>query len=98
MLGFYIGGMGAAKRNFHYELMARMGFADEAEEIQRLFLEGKRDEGVAAVPDQFADEISLCGTRERIKEKLQDWQNSPVTILLINGDATLLREMAELVL
>ena len=98
MLGFYIGGMGAAKRNFHKELMARMGFADEAEEIQRLFLEGKRDEGVAAVPDQFADEISLCGPRERIKEKLQDWQNSPVTSLLINGDATLLREMAELVL
>ena len=98
MLGFYIGGMGAAKRNFHKELMARMGFADEAEEIQRLFLEGKRDEGVAAVPDQFADEISLCGPRERIKEKLQDWQDSPVTSLLINGDATLLREMAELVL
>ena len=98
MLGFYIGGMGAAKRNFHKELMARMGFADEAEEIQRLFLEGKRDEGVAAVPDQFADEISLCGPRERIKEKLQDWQDSPVTSLLINGDANLLREMAELVL
>ncbi len=98
MLGFYIGGMGSAKRNFHKELMARMGFPDEAEEIQRLFLEGKRDEGIAAVPDQFADEISLCGPRDRIKEKLKDWENSPVTSLLINGDAQLLRDMAELVL
>lgn len=98
MLGFYIGGMGAAKRNFHKELMARMGFPDEADEIQRLFLEGKREEGIAAVPDQFADEISLCGPKERIKEKLQDWEKSPVTSLLINGDATLLRDMAELVL
>ena len=98
MLGFYIGGMGSAKRNFHKELMARMGFPDEADEIQRLFLAGKRDEGIAAVPDQFADEISLCGPRERIGEKLQDWQKSPVTSLLINGDATLLRQMAELVL
>ena len=98
MLGFYIGGMGSAKRNFHKELMARMGFPDEAEEIQRLFLEGKRDEGIAAVPDQFADEISLCGPRERIREKLQDWEKSPVTSLLINGDADLLRSMAELVL
>ena len=98
MLGFYIGGMGAAKRNFHKELMARMGFPDEADEIQRLFLEGKRDEGIAAVPDQFADEISLCGPRERIREKLQDWENSPVTSLLINGDVELLRNMAELVL
>ncbi len=90
--------MGAAKRNFHKELMARMGFPDEAEQIQKLFFEGKRDEAIAAVPDAFADEISLCGPRERIREKLKDWENSPVTSLLINGDETLLRDMAELVL
>jgi F420-dependent oxidoreductase-like protein len=98
MLGFYIGGMGAQKRNFHKELMARMGFADEAQEIQDLFFENKRDEAIAAVPDQFADEISLSGPADRIKEKLVDWRNSPVTTLLVNGDAALLRKMAELVL
>ncbi|NND69179.1 MAG: LLM class flavin-dependent oxidoreductase, partial [Halioglobus sp.] len=98
MLGFYIGGMGSAKRNFHKELMARMGFPDEAEEIQTLFFEGKRDQAIAAVPDQFADEISLCGPRDRIKEKLSDWENSPITSLLISGDVNLLREMAELAL
>jgi F420-dependent oxidoreductase-like protein len=98
MLGFYIGGMGSAKRNFHKELMARMGFPDEADEIQKLFFEGKRDEAIAAVPDQFADEISLCGPKDRVREKLKDWENSPVTSLLINGDANFLREAAELVL
>ena len=98
MLGFYIGGMGAAKRNFHKDLMARMGFADEAQQIQDLFLANKRDEAIAAVPDQFADEISLSGPAERIAEKLLDWRNSPVTTLLVNGDAALLRKMAELVL
>ncbi len=98
MLGFYIGGMGASKRNFHKELMGRMGFADEAEEIQRLFLEGKRDEAIAAVPDQFADEISLSGPPDRIRERLKDWENSPVTTLLIHGDVTLLRDMAQWVL
>jgi F420-dependent oxidoreductase-like protein len=98
MLGFYIGGMGSAKRNFHKELMARMGYPDEADEVQRLFLAGKRDQAVAAVPDKFADEISLCGPRDRIREKLKDWENSPVTSLLVSGDAKLLREMAELVL
>ena len=71
---------------------------DEAEQIQRLFMEGKRDEGIAVVPDQFADEISLCGPRDRVREKLVDWKNSPVTSLLVNGDAQLLRDMAELVL
>ena len=60
-LGFYIGGMGAKSRNFHTELMARMGFEDEAHQIQDLFFEGKRDEAIMAVPDAFADEISLVG-------------------------------------
>ena len=98
MLGFYIGGMGSKKRNFHKELMARMGYEAEAEQIQDLFFEGRRDEAIAAVPDQFADEISLSGPRDRIRERLQDWRASPVTSLLINGDENLLREMAELVL
>jgi F420-dependent oxidoreductase-like protein len=98
MLGFYIGGMGSAKRNFHKELMARMGFPEEAEKIQELFFEGKRDEAIAVVPDQFADEISLCGPEARIKERLVDWENSPVTSLLVNGDIPTLRRLAELVL
>jgi F420-dependent oxidoreductase-like protein len=98
MLGFYVGGMGSSKRNFHKELMARMGFADEAEQIQQLFFDGKREEAIALVPDKFADEISLSGPLERIREKISDWQNSPVTSLLVNGDVTLLRDMAELVL
>jgi len=98
MLGFYIGGMGSKQRNFHKELMARMGFANEAEEIQDLFFAGKRDEAIAAVPDQFADEISLVGPRERIAEKVQDWKKSPVTSLLFYGDVGLLREMADIVL
>jgi len=98
MLGFYIGGMGSAKHNFHKELMGRMGFAAEAEEIQRLFFAGQREEAIAVVPNQFADEISLCGPKDRIREKLRDWENSPVTSLLINGDVKLLRDMAELTL
>jgi F420-dependent oxidoreductase-like protein len=98
MLGFYIGGMGSAKRNFHKELMARMGFPEEADEVQRLFLAGQRDRAIEAVPDQFADDISLCGPKDRVREKIKDWENSPVTTLLIHGDIPLLREMAEMVL
>jgi len=99
MLGFYIGGMGAKKRNFHLELMARMGFEAEAHRIQELFFEGKRAEAVAAVPDDFADEISLCGPVERIRERLEAWRKTPITTLLLaNRDAATLRTMAELVL
>lgn len=99
MLSFYIGGMGAKKRNFHTELMGRMGFEAEANKIQDLFMEGKRAEAIAAVPDQFADEVSLCGPRDRVKERIQAWEETPVTSLLVAGlDAETMRTMAELVL
>ena len=99
MLGFYIGGMGAKKRNFHMELMSRMGFEAEAQKIQDLFMEGRREEAVAAVPNEFADEISLVGPVERVKERLEAWKETPVTTLLItNRDAETMRTMAELVL
>lgn len=80
-LGFYIGGMGAEGQNYHTKLMARMGYEEAAHEVQRLFLEGRRDEAIAAVPEEFADEISLVGPVERIRERLQAWEESPVTML-----------------
>jgi F420-dependent oxidoreductase-like protein len=99
MLGFYIGGMGAKKRNFHKNLMGRMGFEAEAEKIQELFFDGKRDEAIAAVPDQFADEISLSGPIDRIRDRLQPWRESPVTSLLVGThDPAALSTIAELVL
>jgi F420-dependent oxidoreductase-like protein len=98
-LGFYIGGMGAKKRNFHKELMARMGFEAEAEKVQQLFFEGKREEAAAAVPHQFADEISLVGSPERIRDRLQAWEETPVTTLLImSHDLSLLAKAAEIIL
>jgi F420-dependent oxidoreductase-like protein len=96
-LGFYIGGMGAKSRNFHTELMARMGFEEEARRIQDLFFEGKREEAVLAVPDAFADEISLVGSPGRIKERLDAWRETPVTTLLVGSrDTEVLRLMADL--
>jgi F420-dependent oxidoreductase-like protein len=98
-LGFYIGGMGAKQKNFHKELMARMGFEAEADKIQELFFEGKREEAIRTVPDAFADEISLVGPPARIKERLQAWRETPVTTLLVMGrDKAQLRQIAELVL
>jgi F420-dependent oxidoreductase-like protein len=98
MLGFYIGGMGSKQRNFHKELMARFGYEEEANRIQDLFFEGKRDEAIAVVPNEFADAISLVGPKERLREKIQDWKKSPVTTLNVMGDLTLLRTLAEITL
>ncbi len=98
-LGFYVGGMGAKTRNFHMELMARMGFEAEAQKIQELFFEGKRAEAVAMVPTEFADEISLVGPIDRVRDRLQAWRDTPVTTLLLGTrDFATMRTAAELVL
>jgi F420-dependent oxidoreductase-like protein len=97
MLGFYIGGMGHSARNFHADLMGRMGYEAEARWVQELFLSGRRTEAVQAVPDAFADEISLVGPRERIAERLELWRKGPVTDLLVTApDPETLRTLAEL--
>jgi F420-dependent oxidoreductase-like protein len=97
-LGFYIGGMGAKGQNYHTKLMARMGYEEEAYKIQDLFFAGKRDEAIAAVPEEFCDEISLVGPPSRIKQRLEAWRDSPVTQLLVGGrDAEQMRQIAELV-
>ncbi len=98
-LAFYVGGMGAKKRNFHRELMARMGYEDESLQIQERFLSGDRAGALEAVPDRFADELSLVGTPARIRERLQAWRDSKVTQLLVGAsDINGVRRHAELIL
>lgn len=97
MLGFYIGGMGHASRNFHADLMARMGYADEAARVQELFAAGRKEDAVRAVPDAFADEISLVGPRARLAERLTLWRAGPPTDLLVTApDPNTLRTLADL--
>jgi alkanesulfonate monooxygenase SsuD/methylene tetrahydromethanopterin reductase-like flavin-dependent oxidoreductase (luciferase family) len=95
-VGFYVGGMGAKSFNVHKDHIGRMGFEAEADKIQELFLSGRRDQAIAAVPDELADEISLCGSKERIRDRLAAWNDSPVTMLNIgSGDEDTLRFFAE---
>jgi F420-dependent oxidoreductase-like protein len=95
-IAFYIGGMGAKEKNFHLDLIGRFGFAEEARRVQELFLSGKRAEAIAAVPEQLVDEITLVGPKERIRDRLGAWKESPVTTLLVGSqDPGVVRFMAE---
>lgn len=98
-LALYVGGMGAKDKNFHNELVARMGYAEAAAKIQDLYLDGKKAEAVAAVPDELVDDIALVGPKDRIKQRLAAWEDSAVTSLLVwpkNDDD--LNTFAELIL
>lgn len=95
-VGFYVGGMGAKSFNVHKDHISRFGFAEAADEIQSLFMSGQRDQAIAAVPDELADEISLCGSKARIRDRLAAWRESPVTQLVVgSNDPATLQFMAE---
>jgi hypothetical protein len=60
-------------------------------------LAGKREEAMAALPDALADEVSLCGPKERIKERLSAWRDSGATTLICGvRDVATMRALAEL--
>jgi F420-dependent oxidoreductase-like protein len=97
-VALYVGGMGARGRNFYNDIACRYGYEDAAKRIQDLYLEGRKDEATAAVPDALVDEVALCGPRERIREHLAEWTAAGVTTLMVVGDTTAVRTMAELAL
>ena len=99
VLALYVGAMGARGKNFYNDLVCRYGFAEAAKKIQDLYLDGKRNEAIAAVPDELADEVSLCGPKERIRDRLAEWKDSGITtIILTLHQAEAMRTVAEAVL
>jgi F420-dependent oxidoreductase-like protein len=78
----YVGGMGSRDANFYKDAVGRYGFADAAERIQEAFLDGRRAEATALVPDSMVDELCLAGPVERVRERLGAWRGSGVTTLL----------------
>ena len=97
-IALYVGGMGARDRNFYNDLACRYGYEAAAKEIQDLYLDGKKAEAMAAVPDDLVDEVALCGPKERIADLLGAWKESPVTTLIVgSGQREALEVMAELV-
>jgi len=103
MLSLYIGGMGARDKNFYNDYCKRLGYEEAAEEIQNLFLDGKRAEAMAAVPEQLIDDVALVGPWERIKDRLGAWkaagEKGQVGSMLIGGGTPeLLRKLAEEIL
>ena len=98
MIALYVGGMGAREMNFHFDVFCRLGYEAEATKIQDLYLEGRKDEAMAAVPTAMVEEICLIGPREKIRDELDIWRESMVTTMLLGGSVDMLRTMAELVL
>jgi F420-dependent oxidoreductase-like protein len=102
-LALYIGGMGARDQNFYNDYAKRLGYEEAAVEIQNLFLDGKKGEAAAAVPDALVDDVALVGSADRIRDRLQAWKQAGAkghvgSLLAGTGDVNALRVLAEEVL
>ena len=83
-VALYVGGMGSREQNFYNALVQRYGFEDAAREVQDLYLEGKRDEAAAALPEALIDDVSLCGPPDVVRERLAVFRDAGVGTLMVS--------------
>lgn len=94
-LGLYIGGMGSREKNFYNQLVVRYGYEDAAKEVQDLYLDGKKEEAAAAIPDELIDAIALCGPKEHVRERIQAYKEAGVGTLGVSPVAFTREERLE---
>ncbi|MDQ3738446.1 MAG: LLM class F420-dependent oxidoreductase [Actinomycetota bacterium] len=95
-LALYAGGMGAKDVNFHYEVFARMGYEDVAEQVQELYLAGRKQEAAAAIPLAMVEDVALVGPPAKIREELTVWRQTCLTTYMMSGPAQMLGTYADL--
>src|SRR3954449_69185 len=83
-VALYVGGMGSRRQNFYNQLVQRYGFEDAAREVQDLYLEGKKDEAMAALPGELLDKVSLCGPPDVVRERLAVFRDAGVGTLMVS--------------
>jgi F420-dependent oxidoreductase-like protein len=94
-LALYIGGMGSRKQNFYNQQVQRYGFEGAAREIQDLYLDGKKDEAAAALPDELIDMICLCGPRDAVRDRIAAFRDAGVGTLIVSPMAWTAEERIE---
>jgi F420-dependent oxidoreductase-like protein len=82
-MALYIGGMGARGKNFYNDLAVRYGYADQARTIQDLYLDGRKEEAAAAVPDELVRAASLIGPESWVAERIAAFREAGVTTLML---------------
>lgn len=80
---FEIGAMGSRTNNFYKDAYARQGYGDLVDEVQRLWLDRRRDEAAALIPDDFVIKTNLLGTDEMVKERIRAFRDNGITILSV---------------
>jgi F420-dependent oxidoreductase-like protein len=95
-VSLYMGGMGAKEQNFHKQVFERMGYAELADQVQKLYLSGEKDRATALIPDELVDDMHIIGSESEVKARVAQWEETGVTTLLLSlGSAEDVRRIAE---
>jgi F420-dependent oxidoreductase-like protein len=89
-LAFSLGAMGSRQHNFYNDAFKRAGYRDVALEVQRLWLDGHREEAARSVPDELVLKTNLLGTEAMVRRRLEAYRDAGVTTLRVEpADDTL---------
>jgi alkanesulfonate monooxygenase SsuD/methylene tetrahydromethanopterin reductase-like flavin-dependent oxidoreductase (luciferase family) len=94
-LAFSLGGMGSATSNYYNDAYRRQGWAEVAEEVQRLWVYGRRDDAAAAIPDDMVLATTMIGTEEMVRDRMRAWRDAGVSTLRVYPDGETLTERLE---
>jgi F420-dependent oxidoreductase-like protein len=103
ILALYVGGMGSKEKNFYNQAVRRYGFEEAADKVQDLYLDGKREEAMAALPAELIDTIALVGPKDKVRDRLAAYREAGVGTMIITpltepeNRARMLTDLAELV-
>ena len=86
-VAFNMGGMGSASTNFYNDAFKRAGYEDDAVAIQRLWLDGRREEAARRVPDAMVTEFQALGTPEMVRDRLARYREVGVTTVKLGLDS-----------
>lgn len=95
-VAFSMGAMGSAKTNFYNDAFQRAGFSDDAKAIQSLWLDGKRREAAARVPDQMITQFGAIGTPKMVRERFELYKAVGIDALNVRLEAADLEGRIEL--
>jgi F420-dependent oxidoreductase-like protein len=82
-LAFTLGAMGSRQHNFYNDAFKRAGYEDVAVEVQRLWLDNRRDEAAARVPDELVLKTNLLGTEAMVRRRLEAYRQAGITTLRV---------------
>lgn len=86
-VAFNMGGMGSAETNFYNDAFKRAGYAEDAIAIQKLWIDGKRQEAAQRVPDAMVTQFQALGDRAMVTERLRKYRDAGVTTLKLGLDS-----------